>query len=668
MNDFDGLIAVCTWLVVGFAALYGLSYALTLTPYILMAAIPAGVGYAGFVFWRDNPSRKENVAAAHLGLAYEKTLAGTVGGLGDDVIERLLAYEVPGTLLGTDVERELVHIGKGIIKQLDVSSTVPKPPAVADSIEGARYLDRLAKISTRSPERVRELVEHIAAAIGMVVQYTPNAGPSRVPISSFIPNLPALIEELTLHFFDDEAFGDLQRTLEENVEKQKGVLPTKYKGDDVVDAYLSGTPLEALFSLSVPFGVPQELRFSHTHIMGMPGSGKTHLLKSMIFEDIKIGNTVIVIDGQEDLIREITAIAPKDRLVVVDPNDVEYPVALNMFDIGQERFADYSPQMRMQAKASVENLFSFVFSSFMDEMTEKQSSLFVYLTQLLLSVPGANFLTMAEVCRPGGLTDYLSYVEKLDEPARVFFSNDFNTEYKTTKGEVSRRIMGLLNNQVLAQMFLAEKSKFKMHEEMAKPGRIICVNTAKSLLGQRGHKLFGRLFIAMALQSMQERALDTNRQPTFLYIDEAYEYLDENVKDLLTTARKYCVGLVLAHQYMGQLSRSLQSALAGTTAIKIMGVASVEDVPVVARFLDTSTEAVRGIKRRNFLARFDGIGTLPWQAAPIDGSEFRPTSSREMEAFRAELHELYCRDLTSAGVAPPATTPPSPVDDSPELY
>lgn len=54
--------------------------------------------------------------------------------------------------------------------------------------------------------------------------------------------------------------------------------------------------------------------------------------------------SVIVLDSQGDLIAniaELDVFAPggplHDRIVIIDPSDVEYPVSLNLFDVGQER-------------------------------------------------------------------------------------------------------------------------------------------------------------------------------------------------------------------------------------------------------------------------------------------------------------------------------------------
>jgi hypothetical protein len=65
--------------------------------------------------------------------------------------------------------------------------------------------------------------------------------------------------------------------------------------------------------------------------------------------------------------------------------------------------------------------------------------------------------------------------------------------------------------------------------------------------------------------------------PTFVYVDEAADYFDRNIGIILSQARKFNVGMVLAHQYLGQLDTKLQDAFAANTAIKFAGGVSNKD-------------------------------------------------------------------------------------------
>ena len=65
-----------------------------------------------------------------------------------------------------------------------------------------------------------------------------------------------------------------------------------------------------------------------------------------------------------------------------------------------------------------------------------------------------------------------------------------------------------------------------------------------------------------------------------VYIDEAADYFDQSFAAILSQARKYKVGMVLAHQYLGQLEPRLQEAFAANTSIKMAGGAAANHAPL----------------------------------------------------------------------------------------
>jgi type IV secretory pathway TraG/TraD family ATPase VirD4 len=47
-----------------------------------------------------------------------------------------------------------------------------------------------------------------------------------------------------------------------------------------------------------------------------------------------------------------------------------------------------------------------------------------------------------------------------------------------------------------------------------------------------------------------------DRSDFFMYIDEFQNYITPAIESILSEARKYRLGMVLAHQYLGQLEKS----------------------------------------------------------------------------------------------------------------
>jgi len=422
--------------------------------------------------------------------------------------------------------------------------------------------------------------------------------------------------EYNLHIASGGTPGDTDSVRSPKLPTRQSAIPD----EKVAAAYLNGTPLLDLLDHRLDITLPQETRFEHMHVVAGSGHGKTQSLQHLILHDLDIvargEASIIVIDSQSDLINTIAGLdifapggALDGRLVLIDPTDIEWPVALNLFDAGLDRLELYSPLDRERLTNSILELYDFVLGSLLDAgMTQKQNVIFRYITRLLLHIPGATIHTLRELLEDGGYDRYRQHIDKLQGSAKAFFEHEFNgKEFAATKRQVLRRLYGILENQTFERMFSHPKSKLDLFAEM-NAGKVILINTAKDLLKESGTEIFGRFFIAMITQAAQERAVlaPGDRLPTFVYIDEANDYFDRNIGIILSQARKYKVGMTLAHQYLGQLDPKLHEAIAANTSIKFAGGVSAKDARSLAGELRTDASFIEGQPRLSFAAMIKG--------------------------------------------------------------
>jgi type IV secretory pathway TraG/TraD family ATPase VirD4 len=170
-----------------------------------------------------------------------------------------------------------------------------------------------------------------------------------------------------------------------------------------------------------------------------------------------------------------------------------------------------------------------------------------------------------------------------------FFSHKFDD----TRQQILTRLWGVLSNNVLARMFSHTHNKLNLFEAMNR-GSLILINTAKDLLKQEGCEIFGRFMITCISQATQERAAlpEGRRLPTFIYIDEAVDYFDDSLEELLNTARKYMVGLIIATQNLGQFSHKLLASVLSSTSIKYAGGVSRHDAVTLAGEMKADPEFI----------------------------------------------------------------------------
>lgn len=342
-----------------------------------------------------------------------------------------------------------------------------------------------------------------------------------------------------------------------------------------------------LLDFNIKYRFPQSLRRKHTYILGITGSGKTQFIQQLITYDLDSNASLIVIDSQGDLINNLkrSRLIDPERLVIIDPVDsVLYPLALNMFDV---KHLDDPVEHERHLNGVVE-LLNFVFSAVMDSsLTDKQSVLFNFCIRLMIATPNATIETLVDVLEHG-----LGSVSTAGLPpiAQKFFRDSFDgRDFRNTRMEVVRRLYSLLENPTISRIFKSPKNHLDISREMDR-GKVILISTDRSLLKRSGCAFFGRYFLSLIAQAMQNRANrpPEHRRKCYVYIDECGDYLstsDVNITDILEKGRKYNVSLTLAHQQIRQLPDDVFHSIKANTAIKLIGQCSASDRAVMEKEL-----------------------------------------------------------------------------------
>ncbi|WP_299919328.1 ATP-binding protein [uncultured Roseobacter sp.] len=584
------------------------------------------IGIAAYVavrLWYESPARAERLARAETMQLYHHAVRGQVQLSGEE-IDAALSERWPATT-PVPLRVQLLEVGRALFANEGLSPDIPPPPELCNTVEGGRYRDLLAKQG-----QARHDTNMLVSALGVISEALapiaraapPMQGEVLVSVQQFLTPLGPTVDQVITPFFADNGYNHfkaLRQVLDQNLRqthRTSPVFPGDYKGDDAVDTYLSGTKLADLFSLRTPFEIPDELRFEHTHIVAGSGHGKTQTLQYLIahdLPDVAAGRkSVVVIDSQGDLIGNIlrAKVLEPEQIVLINPEDIAFPVSLNLFSVGQDRLDGYSPLERERLTNSIIELYDFVLGSLLSAgMTAKQSVVFRYVTRLMFHIPDATIHTLRDLMEPGGTEKYRGQIEKLEGTPRRFFEAEFDSkEFTSTRTQVLRRLYGVLENQTFERMFANPQSKFDMFTEL-NAGKLILINTSKSLLKEQGTEIFGRFFIALIAQAAQERAVlrAQDRLPTMIYIDEAQDYFDANIGVILSQARKYRVGMVMAHQYLGQLSGGLQEAFEANTSIKLAGGVSARDARALSSQMHATPELIQQQPKGSFTTYLRGL-------------------------------------------------------------
>jgi hypothetical protein len=570
----------------------------------------------------------------------------------------------------------------------------PRTLEVFNATLGKCYLDFIAELPTMAKSTEAEFVkcgEVEALATFPLIDVLPAPGESVWTVMR--PFFAENVEQIGL-------FADIRRQLNRNFHEAAGfeypapshklITPDKHKGTprEIVSAYLSNTPLEGVFYAPIPFSIADQQRYEHMHAVGGSGHGKTQFLQRLIVTDLQREDppALIIVDSQGEMLRKLQQLdlfaAGKplaDRIVIIDPEDVEHPPALNMFDMKPARLGSYSQTIKEQIEASTIEIFNYVFGALAAELTSRQNTTFAFVTRLLLSIPGATIHTLRELFEDGaatiGTSPFADHIRKLDSTSQAYFENQFFTKsYSQTKQQIARRLYSVLQVPAFDRMFASKTNRLDMFEALQNRS-VVLINTSKALLKTDASALFGRYMIARVISAAFERiALPAGkRNPAFLIVDEAAEYFDENLETLLSQARKFNVGVLFAHQHLDQLTPALRASVAANTSIKLAGGVSDKDARALASDMRTTPDFIAGMTKGARSTEFacyvrNYTGSAVRLTIPFGALETAPTMSADEQArLIIRNRERYAasqdkppQNASGAATPPPVAAPREP--------
>jgi hypothetical protein len=320
------------------------------------------------------------------------------------------------------------------------------------------------------------------------------------------------------------------------------------------DGILLGDNLHA--GQSVPVRLTTDHRVRHTHIIGASGTGKSTLLFNLIRQDIENGEGVAVFDPHGDLVNKVLGIIPPHRIkdvVLVDPTDPDYAIGFNILSA-------HSELEKTLLASDLISVFQRLSTSWGDQMH---------------SVLQNAILAFLESSRRGTLADLRRFLVEPDFRKDFLTSvSDTNVLYYWHKGFPhlgGNKSIGPILTRL--EMFLARKPIMHMVSQtenrldfgqMMDTGKIFLTKLPEGLLGKENSYLLGTLLISKFHQlAMSRQAQDISaRRDFWIYADEFQNYITPSMADILQGARKYRIGLTLAHHELRQLQRDAEVASA----------------------------------------------------------------------------------------------------------
>jgi DNA helicase HerA-like ATPase len=333
--------------------------------------------------------------------------------------------------------------------------------------------------------------------------------------------------------------------------------------------------------------MPERDRQRHTYVLGKSGSGKSELLKLLVYGYLrKPGSaTVVVIDPHGDLAEEVARFKEhrkSDRLIYIDPyldgSGGRMPT-INPFEL-----RDTGPQAIDIAAQSMLEAFKQILRN--TALTLQMEALLIPSISVLLKRRGSTLLDLQRFMNDQRNGDLVRLGERSDNPAqRLFFRDRFYAKtFDATKASIATKIQSLLNSRTFFQLTVGEST---LDIEQALDSRkLVIFNLAKGKLGSETSEAFGRFLLALMQSAILKRAQSATaaRVPVHLFIDEFQNYIAPSIAEILSESRKFGLHLTMAQQYLGQrMDAEFRRGILANTQIKMTGMSGNDSRAAIAK-------------------------------------------------------------------------------------
>lgn len=339
-------------------------------------------------------------------------------------------------------------------------------------------------------------------------------------------------------------------------------------------------------------GETKEIRLSdndrrrHTYVIGATGMGKSVLLTNIAYQDMMAGRGFAFIDPHGDAAELLMSKVPEDRIddiVYFDPADMKHPIGMNMFEYTSEDQKDFIVQEGINM---LQSLFDPSNQGFFGP---RGQHMFRNAALLLMADPnGATFIDIPQCFTdPQFVKSKLKYVK--DKAVYDYWTKEFPASQKSNDaGEVitwfTSKWGPFLSNTTMRNILGQTKSGFNIREIMDSK-KIFLVNLSKGRLGDINSQLLGMILVMKFQQAAMSRAdiPEDERKDFCLFVDEFQNFATESFESILSEARKYRLNLVLANQFMTQLTDKIREAILGNCGTIMAGRLGVTDAELMEK-------------------------------------------------------------------------------------
>jgi hypothetical protein len=321
------------------------------------------------------------------------------------------------------------------------------------------------------------------------------------------------------------------------------------------------------------FGIKERDRFSHIHILGKTGTGKSTLLEQMILQDVRAGHAaVILIDPHGDLAESLRdRLEDEPRILFLDGADPNFS------------FNPLRGVPRQQHSLAVAGLVSVFSRQWVDSWGPRTEHLLRNCLHLLLAHGRATLEDLPRLLRDRRMQrEWLQHLR--NPPVEEFFLREWPSYSLQFRGAMQapllNKVGAYLSDERLRKVLAGEGGEIVRLSKALAQRQVVLCSLAKGRMGEGPAQILGSLLLAYTALAGLGR---TDGAPAFVFVDELGSVATSFVASMLDELRKRQVGLVVAHQHLSQLEPELADAILGETGTRVAFRLGSKDASVLAR-------------------------------------------------------------------------------------
>lgn len=399
------------------------------------------------------------------------------------------------------------------------------------------------------------------------------------------------------------------------------------------------------------FGIKRKDRRQHMYILGKSGTGKSVLLHNLITQNIKNGEGVCVIDPHGELAEEILELIPENRIkdvIYFNPADPDFHIGFNVLQIDD-------PKLKHLVASGIMGIFTKIWAN---AWSSRMEYILNNAILALLDTPGTTLLGIPRLLVDKEYRQMI--IGNLKDPiVKSFWLHEYEEWRDQFRNEaiapIQNKVGQFLSTSIIRNVVGQSKSTIDIFKIMNE-GKIFIVNVSKGRIGEDNSALLGGMIITKLQLAAMERVRipENERRDFYLYVDEFQNFATESFANILSEARKYRLNLIIAHQYIAQISNSegskVSDAVFGNVGTMIIFRVGAEDAQFLEKEFEPEFTAQDLVSLPNYNVYLklmvDGVTSRPFSAITLPPMVSVDPNNDTKEKIIESSRVLYARSRT----------------------